>query len=323
MTQDASTQSSSAEGPGYEAEKPGAIPIRGWFQVFRRSLKEMKNDHLTLIAGGVAYAWFLALFPGMIAAVLIYGLMTDPSQVESQVNDMASGLPQDAQSLITTQLKTIAGGSGGLGLGLLLSVALALWSASAGMAGLVEAINIAYEEEDRNFLMKRGLALLLTVGFLIFLAVAVALVAVFPVVLSQLGTGPIISIIAQVVRWAVLVGAAILALGLIYRIGPSRNAAAIRWLSTGSIIATIIWIAASIGFSFYVDKFGSYGKTYGALAGVVVLMIWFWITALAVLIGAEINAESEAQTIKDTTTGEPQPLGQRGAVKADQPPPAQ
>ena len=249
--------------------------------------------------------------------------MTDPSQVESQVNDMASGLPQDAQSLITTQLKHIAGGSGGLGLGLLFSIALALWSASAGMAGLVEAVNIAYEEEeDRNFVVKRGLALLLTIGFLIFLAVAVALVAVFPVVLSQLGTGPIISIVAQAVRWAVLVGAVILTLGLIYRIGPSRNAAAVRWLSTGSVIATIIWIAASIGFSFYVDNFGSYGKTYGALAGVVVLMIWFWITALAVLIGAEINAESEAQTIKDSTTGEPKPLGYRGAVKADQRPPA-
>jgi membrane protein len=329
MTQDASTKSNdpaegAARAPGYTAEQPSDIPPRGWFQILRRSLKEMKSDHLTLIAGGVAYAWFLALFPGLIAAVLIYGLVTDPSQVESQVNDMASGLPQDAQSLITTQLKSIAGGSGGLGLGLLLSIALALWSASAGMAGLVEAINIAYDEdEERNFIIKRGLALLLTVGFIVFLAVAVALVAVFPVVLSQLGTGPIISIIAQVVRWAVLVGAAIVALGLIYRIGPHRDAPAVRWLSTGSVIATIIWIAASVGFSFYVENFGSYGKTYGALAGVVVLLIWFWITALAVLIGAEINAEAEAQTVKDTTKGDPKPLGTRGAVKADQPPPAQ
>jgi membrane protein len=158
---------------------------------------------------------------------------------------------------------------------------------------------------------------------IIFLAVAVALVAVFPVVLSQLGTGPIIAIIAQVVRWAALVGAAILALGLIYRIGPHRDAPAVRWLSTGSVIATIIWIAASVGFSFYVANFGSYGKTYGALAGVVVLLIWFWITALAVLIGAEINAEAEAQTVKDTTKGDPKPLGTRGAVKADQRPPTQ
>jgi membrane protein len=329
MTQDASPKSNdqaeeTPRGPGYGADRPREIPPRGWFQILRRSFKAIKNDHLTLIAGGVAYAWFLALFPGMIAAVLIYGLVTDPAQVESQVNDMASGLPQDAQSLITTQLKSIAGGSGGLGLGLVLSLALALWSASAGMAGLVEAVNIAYEEEEeRNFVVKRGLALLLTIGFLIFLAVAVGLVAVFPVVLSQLGTGPIVSILAQVVRWAVLVGAAILALGLIYRVGPDRNAASVRWLSTGSFIATILWIAVSVGFSFYVDNFGSYGKTYGALAGVVVLLIWFWITALAVLIGAKINAESEGQTIKDTTTGEPKPIGSRGAVKADQLPPTQ
>jgi membrane protein len=311
-----------ADGPGYAAETPREIPPGGWFQILRRSLKEIRNDHLTLIAGGVAYSWFLALFPGLIAAVLIYGLVTDPSQVESQVQDLAGGLPNDAQSLITTQLKSIAGGSGGFGLGLLISIGLALWSASAGMAGLVEAVNIAYDEaEERNFVVKRGLALLLTIGFLIFLAVAVALVAVFPIVLSQLGSGLVVEIIAQVVRWAVLTGAVILALGLIYRVGPDREAPAVRWLSLGSVIAAVIWIGASVGFSFYVDNFGRYGKTYGALAGVVVLLIWFWITALVVLLGAEINAETEAQTVRDTTTGEPRPMGSRGAVKADEPPP--
>jgi membrane protein len=328
MSPDASTTESGAskdatDVPGYGAEQPSQIPPGGWFQILRRSFKEVRNDHLTLVAGGVAYAWFLALFPGLIAAVLIYGLVTDPSQVESQVNNMASGLPSDAQSLITTQLKSIAGGSGGFGLGLVISIALALWSASAGMAGLVEAVNIAYDEdEDRNFVVKRALALVLTIGFLIFLAVAVTLVAVFPIVLSQLGTSPVVEIIAQVVRWAILAGAAIVALGLIYRIGPDRDAPAVRWLSLGSVLAALIWIAASVGFSFYVDNFSSYGKTYGALAGVVVLLIWFWITALVVLLGAEINAETEAQTVKDTTKGEPRPLGERGAVKADQRPPA-
>ncbi|MDX6316893.1 MAG: rane protein, partial [Nocardioidaceae bacterium] len=178
------------------------------------------------------------------------------------------------------------------------------------------------EDEERNFVVKRGLALLLTLGFIVFLGVALALVAVFPVVLSNLGTGIVVTILAQIVRLVVLVGAAVLALGLLYRVGPDRDAPAVKWLSLGSLIATVIWLLASLAFSLYVNNFSSYGKTYGALAGVVVLLLWLYITALVVLLGAEINAETEAQTVKDTTKGPEQPMGSRGAVKADEPPPA-
>jgi membrane protein len=319
------SRSSAREVPGGDADKPTEIPAKGWFQILKRSFKEISDDHLTLVAGGVAYTWFLALFPGLIAAVLIYGLVTSPSEVSAQVSNLASGLPHNAQTLLTSQLKGITRThSGGASIGLIISIALALWSASAGMAGLVEALNIAYDEdEERNFVVKRGLAILLTIGFIVFLAVAVGLVAVFPVVLSNLGTGIIVSVLAQIVRWVVLVGAAVLALGLLYRVGPDRDAPAIKWLSLGSVIATVIWIIASLAFSLYVNNFGSYGKTYGALAGVVVLLLWFWITALVVLLGAEINAETESQTAKDTTKGPAEPMGARGAVKADEPPPTE
>lgn len=319
------SRSAAREVPGGDAEKPTQIPAKGWFQILKRSFKEISDDHLTLLAGGVAYTWFLALFPGLIAAVLIYGLVTSPSEVSSQVSNLASGLPHNAQTLLTSQLKAITRThSGGASIGLIISIALALWSASAGMAGLVEALNIAYDEdEERNFVVKRGLAILLTIGFIVFLAVAVGLVAVFPIVLSNLGTGIIVSVLAQIVRWVVLVGAAVLALGLLYRVGPDRDAPAIKWLSLGSVIATVIWIIASLAFSLYVNNFGSYGKTYGALAGVVVLLLWFWITALVVLLGAEINAETESQTAKDTTKGPAEPMGARGAVKADEPPPTE
>jgi membrane protein len=310
--------------PGRDADKPTEIPAKGWFQILKRSYKEISNDHLTLVAGGVAYSWFMALFPGMIAAVLIYGLVTEPSEVAGQVANLSSGLSDSAQSLITKQLTSIASThSGGASVGLIISIALALWSASAGMAGLVEALNIAYDEgEERNFFVKRGLALLLTIGFIVFLGVALALVAVFPVVLSNLGTGIVVTVLAQIVRLVVLVGAAVLALGLLYRVGPDRDAPAVKWLSLGSVIATVIWLLASLAFSFYVNNFSSYGKTYGALAGVVVLLLWLYITALVVLLGAEINAETEAQTAKDTTKGPAEPMGSRGAVKADEPPPA-
>jgi membrane protein len=306
---------------GREADTPRQIPASGWWQVLRRSVKEVKNDHLTLVAKGIAYSWFMALFPGLIAAVSIYGLVTTPEDVQQQVSNLASSLPASAQTLIVNQLKSLADASGGaLSIGLVVSVLLALWSASNGMSGLVEALNIAYDEdEERGFVVKRGLALLLTLGFLIFFGVTIGLIAVFPFLIHLIGTSTLVTVVMQILRWAVLVVVAIIALALLYRVGPDRDAPQIKWLSLGSVIATVIWVAASIGFAFYVDNFGSYAKTYGALAGVVVLLLWFWITALVVLIGAEFNAESEAQTVKDTTKGEPQPLGQRGAVKADEP----
>ncbi|MDX6297022.1 MAG: rane protein [Nocardioidaceae bacterium] len=306
---------------GRRADTPTEIPARGWWQIARRSVKEVSNDHLTLIAKGVAYSWFMALFPGLIAAISIYGLVTSPAQVTAQVSSLSSSLPASAQTLLTTQLKSLAGASGGaLSIGLVVSIALALWSASAGMSGLVEALNIAYdEEEQRNFVVKRGLALLLTVGFVVFFGIAIGLIAVFPFLGGVAGSSLAVQVVLQVVRWAVLLSIAIIALGLLYRVGPDRDAPAVRWLSLGSIVATVIWVAASVGFAFYVNDVGSYAKTYGALTGVVVLLLWFWITALVVLIGAEINAEIEAQTIKDTTKGDPQPLGERGAVKADEP----
>jgi len=308
---------------GHDAESPTDIPAKGWWQVARRSMKEVGQDNLTLIAKGVAYSWFLALIPGLVAAVSIYGLVTTPDEVASQVANLSSSLPESAKTLITTQLESLAGASSGaLSLGLVISILLALWGASAGMAGLVTALNIAYDEqEERNFVIKRGLALLLTIGFIVFFGIAIGLIAVFPFVADELGGGLAVQIVVEILRWVVLVAMGIVALGLLYRVGPDRDAPAVKWLSLGSVLATVMWVVASLGFAFYVNNFGSYAKTYGALAGVVVLLLWFWITALVVLVGAEINAETEAQTIKDTTKGDPAPLGQRGAVKADQPPP--
>ncbi len=309
--------------PGGQAETPGQIPARGWFQVLRRSFKQIGADHLTLLAGGIAYTWFLALFPGIIAAVLIWGLVADPAQLRQQIDDMAASMPETARPLVTDQLTSATASAGeGIGLAVVVSIVLALWSTSAGVAGLIEATNIAYdEEEERNFFVKRGLALLMTLGFLVFLFVAVALVVVFPIVLEEVAPGPVVEVAAQVVRWLLLVLLTVTALGLLYRVGPDRAAPQVRWLSLGAVVATVAWIAASVAFSFYVSNFSSYDDTYGSLAGVAVLLLWFWITALVVLVGAEINAEAEAQTEFDTTTGDPLPLGQRGAVKADEYPP--
>lgn len=305
--------------PGSDAEKPSDIPAKGWFQVLRRAWQEAKADQVPLIAAGVAFYAFLAIFPAIIAAVLLYGLLADPSQVASQVDQIGKALPSSAQSLLSEQMKSLTStDQQSLGLGLIIALMGALWSAAGGMGNMVTAVNITYDEnDDRGFVKRKGLSLLLTLGAILFVVVAVALVAVLPAVLSSLGLPSWLQVVVQAVRWLGLVGAMMLALAVLYRVGPDRDAPKMRWVSVGAVTATVIWVIASIGFSLYVDNFSSYGKTYGSLAGVVVLLLWLWITTYVVLLGAEMNAEAEQQTARDTTKGPEQPMGERGAVKAD------
>jgi membrane protein len=315
-------ESSSRSVPGAQADRPTELPAKGWRQVLLRGWKEAQSDQVPLLAGGVAFFGFLALFPALIATVLLYGLLVDPATVRDQVASVGDVLPGEARVLLLEQLESLTStSSSALGIGLVISVVLALWSASGGIGNLITAINTAYdEEEDRGFIKRKALALGLTLAAVIFLFVIIALVAVAPAVLDSLvGSGPIRWLL-EAARWALLLVLIMAALAVLYRSSPDRDAPKIRWVTVGAGIATVLWIVASVGFSLYVDNFSSYGKTYGALAGVVVLMLWLWISAYAVLLGAAINAESEQQTIRDSTKGPSQPLGQRGAVKADSTP---
>ena len=308
--------------PGADADKPTEIPRRGWWQVVRRAWREAKSDQVPLLAAGVAFYSFLALFPAMIAAVMLYGLIRDPADVQRQVDELSATLPSDAASLLTTQLEALTTtSSSSLGLGLIISLVLALWSASGGVGNVMTAVNLAYDEEEtRGFVKRKALALGLTLGAIVFVVVAVGMVAVAPAVLDNLvGAGPLRWAL-EVARWLGLLVAMSVALGVLYKLAPDRDAPKFRWVSIGSVVATVLWLLASLGFSLYVDNFGSYNKTYGALAGVVVLLLWLWLTMYVVLLGAEVNAEAEQQTAEDTTVGPERPMGQRGAVKADSPP---
>jgi membrane protein len=305
--------------PGADAEKPSQIPKAGWWQIVKRAWKESQRDQVPLLAAGVAFYSFLALFPAMIAAVTVYGLVADPETVARQSEELTDALPADAASLLTGQMEAVTQSpSGSLGLGLVVALALALWSASGGVGNLMSAVNIAYDEEEtRGFIRRKALSLVLTLGAIVFVVVSIGLVAVAPALLDNLvGAGPVRWGI-EVARWLGLLAAVVVALGIVYRVAPDRDPAKVRWLSVGAVVATLVWLVASLGFSLYVDNFGSYGKTYGALAGVVVLLLWLWLTMFIVLLGAEINAEAEQQTVKDTTTGPERPRGQRDAVKAD------
>lgn len=305
--------------PGAHAAEPVAIPRRGWLQVTKRAWAEAKLDQVPLLAAGVAFFAFLSLFPAMIAGVMLYGLCSDPQTVADQAEQLSRALPQDAASVVTGQMRAITSQPAQtLGLGLVIALVLALWSASGGVGNLITAINVSYDEEEtRGFVRRKALALGLTIGAILFVIVSVSLIAVVPAVLDALGATGAVRVALEVARWLLLLVAVALALALLYRWAPDRDAPRLSWVSVGAGVATVVWLLASVGFSIYANRFGSYGKTYGTLAGVVVLMLWLWITAFVVLLGAEINAEAEQQTIRDTTRGPEAPLGQRGAVKAD------
>lgn len=304
---------------GHDAEKPSQIPAKGWLQIVKRAWREGKADNVSMLAAGVAFFAFLAIFPAMVAALSVYGLVADPTTVTSQVDSFASALPSGAKGVITDQLTAIAGGNHrGLSISLVVAILLALWSASGGTGNLMKAVNIAYDEDEkRGFLKRRLIAIGLTLGGIVFVLLAVALVAVVPVLLGSLGLGPVAQIAAQVVRWLLLVVLVVVALAVVYRIAPDRDDARVRWVSLGAGLATVVWVIASVGFSLYVNFFGNYQKTYGALAGVIVFLLWLYLTCYVVLLGAEVNAEAEKQTVKDTTTGPPRPMGDRDAVAAD------
>jgi membrane protein len=305
--------------PGLHAEKPTQIPWRGWKQVLKRAWAENKADNMPIIAGGVAFFGFLSIFPALIALISIYGLVASPETVARQVDELAAQLPEDAAGVIGTQLESIVDNSGSaLSFSLVISILAALWSASGGMGNLVTAVNLAYDEvEARNFVKLKLTSLALTLGAIVFVLITFSLVAVVPGVIEALPFGIVGTILAQVARWVLLLAVFAGSLAVLYRIAPDRDAPRFSWVSLGAVIVTIIWAIVSVGFAIYVDNFGSYDKTYGAIAGVIVLMLWLYLTCYLVLLGAEINSEAEHQTAHDTTTGEPQPMGDRDAQMAD------
>lgn len=325
MTNSTTPQRAGAGVPGGRADAPTEIPPQGWRQIAIRGWREASADQVPLLGAGVAFFGFLALFPALIALTLIYGLVADPATISEHLALLTGSLPPEARALLEDQLVQLASAPAqGLGWGLALSIAVALWSASGGVGNLVTAVNIAYDEErKRGFVKEKLLALALTIGAVVFMLLVIGLVAGVPIVLEFVGLSQGWRWLAEAVRWVLVAVLVMAALAVLYRVAPDREPPKFRWVSVGAVVATVLWLLASVAFSLYVTMFGSYAKTYGALAGVIVMLLWLWITSYAVLLGAEINAEAEEQTAKDSTTGPEKPLGQRGATKADSLPPVE
>lgn len=304
---------------GTEADRPGEIPARGWLEVAKRVKQQIRDDQVPLLAAGVAFYALLALAPALIAVVTVYGLVADPGQIEQQLEPVVEALPADAAEILTEQLRSIADApAAGLSIGLLVSLLATLWAASSGMQGLIKAVNIAYDEpETRGFVKLRGLALVLTLFAITFTVIAIGLIAVLPAALGALGLGGVGEAALRWGRWPLLALIVIAGLAAVYRYAPDRDNPRWIWVSWGAVVATVLWLVGSALFSFYVSNFGNYNETYGSLAGVVILLLWLFLTSFVVLLGAEINAESEHQTTHDTTQGDPRPMGRRDAYVAD------
>lgn len=304
---------------GEYADSPSDIPPRGWRQVLWRVKDEISGDNISIVAAGVAFYSLLAVFPALAAMVMVYGLFADPADVQRQLEPLKDVIPADAFNILNGQLSAVASkGSQPLGFGLILTIGLSLWSATAGVKALFAAMNIAYEEkETRNFLKFNAVALLFTVLGLTFVIVALTVIAAVPAAADVLGVEGWARAGLLLLRWVGLAVFVMLALALLFRYGPSRATARFRWITPGAIVATLLWIVGSVAFSFYVQNFASYNKTFGSLGAVVVLLMWFYLTAFIVCLGAELNAELEHQTARDSTTGRERPLGDRGAFVAD------
>ena len=300
------------------ASKPTEIPAKGWKDIALRTYRDVGENRIMLVSAGVTFFALLAIFPAIAALVSIYGLVADASTINEQLASLQGILPQGALDIISDQVKSLdEKGNATLGLSLIIGIVLSVWSANGGMKHIFDALNLVYNErEKRNFFVLNLVSLAFTAGALVFLILALGAVVVLPVVFEFIGIGKDAWWLA-LLRWPVLLLAVLGGLAVLYRYGPSRDAPRWRWVTGGSAVAAVLWLGGSLLFSWYVANFGSYNKTYGSLGAAIGFMTWIWISTTIVLLGAQVNAETEHQTAEDTTVGEPQPLGTRGAKMAD------
>jgi membrane protein len=306
-------------GLGHHARKPSEIPPPGWWQVLKRVWAETISDQMSIIAAGCAFYALLALFPAISVLISLYGLALDPTAIGRQLEAVRDVLPAAAYELVAQRVHELAAkGATTLSWGLALGVLVALWSASAGTKALIMSLNIAYEEEEKRGIVRYHLtALFFTLCGVFGVSLALSVIVGLPAVLQLDVLGALGRITARVVSSLLLLGFVTLGLALLYRFAPSRQEAAWHWITPGSALAAVLWLLASVLFSLYVSRLASYDTTYGSLGAVVVVLFWFYISAFVVLLGAELNAELELQTKRDTTTGPERPMGERGAFVAD------
>ena len=289
---------------GAGADKPAEVPAPGWWAVLKRTWAESSKDNVNLIAAGVAFYSFLAFVPLLAALVLTYGLVAEPASVVQHMQQLASVMPADAAKLIGEQLmSTVKGAGTQKGFGLLLAILLSIYGAMRGASSIILALNIVYNvEEDRGFIRTTLLAVAITLGAMIALGAGIVAISAMGYLEHLLPfSSPAIHLLLKILSWIAAAAAVSLLLAALYRYAPNRPNTKWRWLTPGSIVATVLWIAATLGFGFYVSNFGNYNATYGSLGAVVVFLTWLYLTGYILLMGGELNSELEKQTDRKTT----------------------
>jgi membrane protein len=304
---------------GRDASTPSEIPAKGWKDILWRLYENLPEHRVLAMAAGVTFYVLLAIFPAFAALVSVYGLFADPSIIGQHLNDLSNVLPGGATEVIGDQLKRLTSQPPSkLGFALFSGLAVSLWSANAGMKALFDALNVVYgEKEKRGFIKLNLISLAYTIGAVLFMVSALAAITVLPVFLNDLGLATATEWLIKLGKWPLLLAGVALGVTLVYRYGPSREKPQWKWVTWGSAIAAIAWLIMSLLFSWYSANFGSYDKTYGSLGAAIGFMTWMWLSSTVILVGAELDAEMEHQTKRDTTTGAGKPIGSRGAQVAD------
>jgi membrane protein len=277
------------------------------------------RDNASLVAAGIGLNALLAVLPTLAVVVSVYGLFASPQDVLKDLGPFLDVMPGDAAKVLRYELQSLVSPADHtLGIGAVFSAIVALWNSRRGMSAVLTATNIAYKEKERRgFLRQTAIALGFILGSLLIFVVMLGVGVAVPLVLRHFPLGRAATVVVLVSRWLLLLVFAVLVLSLAYRYAPNRRPPKWRWVTWGSAIAATVWILGSLAFSAYVQNFGRYGQTYGALGGVIVLLMWFYLMGFTIVLGAEINAEMEHQTARDTTEGPPAPMGRRGAYVAD------
>lgn len=304
---------------GRAADAPQEIPLAGWWAIVKRSALLVARNRLMAESASVTFYTLLALFPALAATVSLYGLFADPSAIARLIDLMAVIVPTGGLDILRRQLHDlIAHGPRGLTAGVAISLAVTLWSANQGSKALFEALNVIYREVERRSYVRFVLvSMAFTFSAIVFVIAAMIAVVLLPEVLHALGLSTETQGLLRIVRWPVILVVVAFFLSCLYRFGPCREDPKWRWVTWGGGLAAVSWVAVSFGFSWYVQSFGSFDRTYGSLGAVVGFMTWIWLSTLVALCGAQLNAEMEHQTALDTTTGPPVPLGFRGATQAN------
>ena len=304
---------------GRQADWPTEISPKGWLDIGWRVFRRIGENRLMLIAAGVTFYLLLAIFPAITAFVSLFGVLAEPSAIGNQLSTLEGIVPAGGLQIVEEQLEKLAAqDEQALGIGLIVALLVTFWSANNGVKTLFEALNIANQEnEKRSFVRLNLIAFTFTLGAMLLATAMIFVVGIIPALLGLLNLGSGSEAIIAWLRWPILLIVAGICIALLYRYGPSREPAKWRWVTWGSALATLVWIAASAGFSFYLQNFADYNATYGSLGAIIGFMFWVWISSIILIVGAALNAEMEHQTRKDSTVGEPKPMGERGAVVAD------